>query len=51
MKKYKVFYKDDFVAEEVKSMIVLAESENGAWEYFFANYDGFFLRAEFLEWA
>lgn len=51
MKKYEVFYKDSFAADEVKSMIVLAETEKDAWEYFFAHYDGFFLRAEFLGWA
>ena len=36
---------------EIKSMIVIAETERDAFDYFFKHYSGYFLRAEFLGWA
>ncbi len=51
MKRYKVFYKKSFVSNEEESIIILAETEKDAFDYFFKYYSGYFLRAEFLGWA
>lgn len=51
MKKFRVLYKDNFISDEIKSIIVIAETERDVFDYFFKHYSGYFLRAEFLGWA
>ena len=51
MKKYRILYKDNFISDEIKTTIIIAETEMDAFNYFIEKYSGFFLRAEFIDWA
>lgn len=51
MKRFRIFYKDNFIDDNVRTMIIRAETEQDAYNFFFDNHGGFFLRAEFIGWA
>ena len=51
MKRFRIFYKDNFIDDNVRTMIIRAETEQDAYHFFFDNHGGFFLRAEFIGWA
>lgn len=50
MKKFKVIYKD-YYSNEVTELLVTAECEQDARNFFFKNKSGLLLRVEFVSWA
>lgn len=45
MKKYRILYKDNFISDEIKTMIIIAETEMDAFNYFVERYSGFFFKS------
>lgn len=48
MKKWRVLYKPNFLSNEVKSEIIIAETSEDANNFFFDNYSGYILRTEYV---
>lgn len=51
MKRYRVRYRDNYFATEDKYMVIIAETVEDVYNFFFNNYSGTIFETEFIGWA
>ena len=51
MKRYRVRYRDNYFATEDKYMVIIAETVEDVYNFFFANCSGIIFEAGFIGWV